>query len=162
MRATTADWLAASITAHRDTLAGDLGAFAQEQVPFYASTDREQLLRGMQRYFEALARAVADTDMAPLRTYLEQTIATQIQQGAEGATYIELINYADDLVAALIEHEASGAAQGDDARRTARSMGRNARLIVSEVNLKLLIDPAYYDDGPLPYPSTAQPVQPAA
>ncbi len=162
MRATTADWLAASITAHRDRLAGDLGAFAQQQVPFYSTFDRAQLLEGMQQYFEAMARAIAGTDMTPLRAYLEQTIAAQIQQGAEGANYIGLINYADDLVAALITQEATDAAQGDDARRTASSTSRNARLIVSEINLKLLIDPAYYDDGPLPYPPARWPVSPAA
>ncbi len=162
MTATTADWLAASITAHSAVLAGDLGAFAQQQVPFYSTIDRARLLAGMQRYFEARARAIADTDMAPLRAYLEQTLSAQIQQGAEGAIYIGLINHADDLVAALIAHEAPNAAQGDDARRTARSTSRNARLIVSEINLKLLTDPAYYDDGPLRYPPQPAHVHPAA
>ena len=50
------------------------------------------------------------------------------------------------MIQALIAQEADDAERSSDAQRLARSIGHNARLIVSEVNLQLLINPGYYDE----------------
>jgi hypothetical protein len=145
MRATTAEWLARVITEHTDELAQELAQFVQQTMPLYA--EAVGLALSMRRYFAALALAAAEGDATPLRGYLEWFVPLRLQDGAQGVDYIQLINQGEVLVLALITGEAADADRANDAQRLARSLGHNARLIVSEVNLQLLINPARYDDG---------------
>ena len=146
MRATTAEWLAGIITAHADDLAQELAQFAQHTIPLYAAEAGDRLSPGMRHYFEAVAQAAADSDMAPLRGYLERFVPVRLQEGVPGEDYIQLVNQGETLIQALIAQEADDAERSSDAQRLARSIGHNARLIVSEVNLQLLINPGYYDE----------------
>jgi hypothetical protein len=160
MRATTAIWLADLLTVRADDLAADLGSFARQQIPVYVAEDRERLDRGLAEYYIALARTVGGGDMAPLRGYLERVVSVRLQEGAQGADFIRLINHAEEQMQALIAREATGPAQRSEAQRLARGLGRNARLIISEVNLQLLVDPAHYDEHLAFLPPPRQPTQP--
>jgi len=162
MRATTAVWLADLITAHTDDLAADLGSFARQQIPLYAAWDEDRVRGNMRDYYLALAQTAISGDAVPLRGYLERTVPLRLQEGARGADYIHLINHAEEQIQALITREAAGPSQRNDAHRLARGLGRNARLIISDVNLQLLVDPAAYDEHLAFLPPPLQPTQPAA
>lgn len=146
MRATTAVWLADLLTAHAAALAADLESWARRQIPFYATCDGDRVRQAMRDYYTAFAQAVRQGDSTPLRGYLERVVPLLLQEGARGGDYIRLVTYAEELVLALIAREAVGTNRTGDAQRLARSIGHNTRLIISEVNLQLLIDPAFYDD----------------
>jgi hypothetical protein len=157
MRATTADWLAGVITTHAETLAASLA----QTTPFTSAGEATRLPDNARQYFAALAQTVAEGDMAALRGYLEQCVPRHVQEGGDGGDCIELVNHAEELIEALITQEAADPDQGSDAQRLNRSMGLNARLIVSEVNLQLLINPARYEDAPALLP-VRLPTTPAA
>jgi hypothetical protein len=138
--------LAGIVTAHTGELAQELALFAQQTMPLYAAEEGARLPPGMWHYFEAVAQAAADGDMAPLRGYLERFVPLRLQEGVPGEDYIQLVNQGETLIQALIAQEATDAERSSDAQRLTRSIGHNARLIISEVNLQLLINPGCYDE----------------
>jgi hypothetical protein len=152
MRATTADWLADLLTAHTADLAADLESFARRQIPFYAACDGDRVRQALRDYYGALAETVRRGDSMPLRGYLERVVPLLLQEGAPGGDYILLVTHAEERILALIAREAAGTERTGDAQRLARSIGHNTRLIISEVNLQLLIDPARYDEPPARWP----------
>ena len=162
MRATTAVWLAGLITAHTDDLAADLGAFARQQIPCYAAEDQDCFHRSLVDYYAALVQSLAGGDMAPLRGYLERIVSVRLQAGVQGSDYIRLVNHAEEQMQALITREATGSTQRSAGQRLVRSLGHNARLIISEVNLQLLVDPAHYDEHLAFLPPPGASTQPAA
>jgi len=137
--AATGPWLAALIQTHLDDLAAGLAAAARRQMPLYRDLDPAPVQTLFVALYQVLAQAFATDDVGLVRTYLEQVTSVRIRDGASAAAFIQLVSISDAAIDQLIQGAHSASPQYvADALRHQRAMSNTIRLILSEINLRLL------------------------
>src|SRR5690242_13318438 len=138
MYSSAGPWLANLVMDHADDLSAHLAATVQRQIPFYATWERERINQAINLFCQSLAQVFATGDMAPVRVYLERLVGARLGQRTAGTDYIWLLDRLEESMRALIERQAGDPRRLNEAHRLVRSTSRNARLIISEINLQLL------------------------
>ncbi|MDQ2807738.1 MAG: hypothetical protein M3Z04_12650 [Chloroflexota bacterium] len=135
-------WLAALIQAHLDDLATGLADAARQQIPLYRALDPAAVQTLFVALYQVLAQAYAANDVGLIRTYLEQVATIRMRDGASAAAFIQLVSISDAAVARLIQQAPRASPQYiGDALRHQQAMSNTIRLILSEINLRLLNPP---------------------
>jgi len=112
---------------------------ARRTMPMYRAMDPGVVHPLFVALYQVLAQSFALGDIAPLRAYLERVTADRIRDGASADGFIKLAGLSQQGIARLIQQEsAQDPARAADALRTAQTMNNNARLILSEINLRLI------------------------
>jgi hypothetical protein len=146
MSTATGPWLAALIQAHIEDLAEALGEAARRDIPFYQAIPPQQVQHLFRALYQAVAATVEAGDLLPMRTHLEQITAARIRAGVAASSYIALVPLSQANLLALIERDGSSdRALKADAIRVVQSIHTNARLMLSEINLRLLSHPGSAD-----------------
>jgi hypothetical protein len=124
---------------HGEDLSATLAQATQRQIPFYTTWEVAHIHESIAEYIQALAQVFATGDMAPVRACLEPLVSARIRQGATGTDYIWLLDRVEESMRGLIEHQTpADPRRTTEASRLIRSASRNARLIISEINLQTL------------------------
>jgi hypothetical protein len=139
MSTSAGPWLANLVMDHAEDLATGLARSAQRQIPFYATWDARRVDHTIHLLYQALAQVFATGDMAPMRAYLERLVSTRPQPGGStGSECIWLLERLEESLRPLIARQPADPRRLAEAQRLLRSAGRNARLIISEINLQTL------------------------
>jgi hypothetical protein len=132
-------WLSQLVLAHLDELAQEMAAEARRTMPMYRAMDPEVVQPLFVALYQVLAQSFAVGDIAPLRSYLERVTADRIRDGASADGFIKLAGLSQQGITRLIQQElAQNPARAADAIRMAQTVNNNARLILSEINLRLI------------------------
>jgi hypothetical protein len=135
----TGPWLAGLIRTHIDSLAATLGDAAHHSIPVYQAMDQEFVRERFAYFYAAMADTLAGGEMAPLRAYLERVASNRMRHGVAAASFIQLAPITEHSLGVIIEAAATGdAGRVADGMRLVQSMINNTRLILSEINLRLL------------------------
>jgi|SwirhisoilCB3_FD_contig_41_2220259_length_506_multi_2_in_0_out_0_1 hypothetical protein len=132
-------WLSQLVLAHLDELAQEMAAEARRTMPMYRAMDPEVVQPLFVALYQVLAQSFAVGDIAPLRSYLERVTADRIRDGASADGFIKLAGLSQQGITRLIQQElAQNPERAADAIRMAQTVNNNARLILSEINLRLI------------------------
>ena len=132
-------WLSQLVLAHLDELAQEMAAEARRTMPMYRAMDPEVVQPLFVALYQVLAQSFAVGDIAPLRSYLERVTADRIRDGASADGFIKLAGLSQQGITRLIQQElAQNPECAADAIRMAQTVNNNARLILSEINLRLI------------------------
>lgn len=135
-------WLADLVLHNIDALADELATVARQRFPLYAALPPEQVLPLFVALYQVVAQSLAQADIAPLRTYFEQVTARRIRAGASADGFIQLAAISQEALDRLIARESADNPERAAAARHAYStIITNTRLILSEINLRLLTHP---------------------
>jgi len=108
-------------------------------MPLYRDLDPAPVQTLFVALYQVLAQAFATDDVGLVRTYLEQVTSVRIRDGASAAAFIQLVSISDAAIDQLIQGAHSASPQYvADALRHQRAMSNTIRLILSEINLRLL------------------------
>jgi hypothetical protein len=132
-------WLSQLVLTHLDELAQEMATEARRTMPIYRAMDPEVVHPLFVALYQVLAQSFAVGDTAPLRAYLERVTADRIRDGASADGFIKLAELSHQGLTRLIRQELpQDPERAADAIRIAQNMNNNARLILSEINLRLI------------------------
>jgi hypothetical protein len=132
-------WLSQLVLTHVDALAEEMATEARRTMPIYRAMDPEVVHPLFVALYQVLAQSFAMGDTAPLRAYLERVTADRIRDGASADGFIKLAELSHQGLTRLIQQELpQNPERAADAVRVAQNMNNNARLILSEINLRLI------------------------
>jgi hypothetical protein len=132
-------WLSQLVLTHVDALAEEMATEARRTMPIYRAMDPEVVHPLFVALYQVLAQSFAMGDTAPLRAYLERVTADRIRDGASADGFIKLAELSHQGLTRLIQQELpQNPERAADAVRIAQNMNNNARLILSEINLRLI------------------------
>ena len=132
-------WLSQLVLAHLDELAREMGTEARRTMPIYRAMEPEVVHPLFVALYQVLAQSFAVGDIAPLRAYLERVTADRIRDGASADGFIKLAELSQQGIVRLIRQELpQDPERAADAIRMAQNVNNNARLMLSEINLRLL------------------------
>jgi hypothetical protein len=132
-------WLSQLVLTHLDALAQEMATEARRTMPMYRAMEPEVVQPLFVALYQVLAQSFAVGDIAPLRAYLERVTADRIRDGASADGFIKLAALSQQGITRLIEQEsAQNPERATDALRMAQTVNNNARLILSEINLRLI------------------------
>jgi hypothetical protein len=132
-------WLSQLVLTHLDELAQEMATEARRTMPIYRAMDPEVVHPLFVTLYQVLAQSFAVGDTAPLRAYLERVTADRIRDGASADGFIKLAELSHQGLTRLIRQELpQDPERAADAIRIAQNMNNNARLILSEINLRLI------------------------
>ena len=132
-------WLSQLVLTHLDELAREMATEARRTMPIYRAMDPEVVHPLFVALYQVLAQSFAAGDIAPLRFYLERVTADRMRDGASADGFIKLADLSHQGITRLIRQAAAGdPARIADAMRIEQSVNSNARLMLSEINLRLI------------------------
>ncbi|HEX6607442.1 MAG TPA: hypothetical protein VF276_11060 [Chloroflexia bacterium] len=132
-------WLSQLVLTHLDELAQEMATEARRTMPIYRAMDPEVVHPLFVALYQVLAQSFAVGDTAPLRAYLERVTADRMRDGASADGFIKLAELSHQGLTRLIRQELpQDPERAADAIRIAQNMNNNARLILSEINLRLI------------------------
>jgi hypothetical protein len=132
-------WLSQLVLTHLDELAQEMATEARRMMPIYRAMDPEVVHPLFVALYQVLARSFAVGDIAPMRSYLERVTADRMRDGASADGFIKLAALSQQGITRLIQKEsAPDPERAADAIRMAQAVNNNARLILSEINLRLI------------------------
>jgi hypothetical protein len=135
----TRTWLANLLLAHIDELATRLADASRRDIPLYAAMDPAVVHQLYVQLYRVIAQSFAEASITPMRTHLTQVTATRMRDGAAAVAIIMLAAISRDEMQRFIDREAAGdPVRAAEATRLATTLNNNVRLIMSEINLRLL------------------------
>ncbi|HET7080165.1 MAG TPA: hypothetical protein VFM49_22255 [Chloroflexia bacterium] len=132
-------WLSQLVLTHLDELAQEMATEARRTMPIYRAMEPEVVHPLFAALYQVLAQSFAVGDTAPLRAYLERVTADRMRDGASADGFIKLAELSQQGLLRLIRQELpQDPERAADAIRIAQNMNNNARLMLSEINLRLI------------------------
>ena len=132
-------WLSQLVLTHLDELAQEMATEARRTMPIYRAMDPEVVHPLFAALYQVLAQSFAVGDIGPLRFYLERVTAERMRDGASADGFIKLAELSHHGLVRLIRQElAQDPERAAEAMRVAQNVNNNARLMLSEINLRLI------------------------
>jgi hypothetical protein len=132
-------WLSQLVLTHLDELAQEMATEARRTMPIYRAMEPQVVHPLFAALYQVLAQSFAVGDTAPLRAYLERVTADRMRDGASADGFIKLAELSQQGLLRLIRQELpQDPERAADAIRIAQNMNNNARLMLSEINLRLI------------------------
>jgi hypothetical protein len=132
-------WLSQLVLTHLDELAQEMATEARRTMPIYWAMEPQVVHPLFAALYQVLAQSFAVGDTAPLRAYLERVTADRMRDGASADGFIKLAELSQQGLLRLIRQELpQDPERAADAIRIAQNMNNNARLMLSEINLRLI------------------------
>lgn len=143
MQQTTGAWLEALILAHLDELTDELVQVAQRDLPAYAGLPGEEITARFVWIYRGTALALGQGDLAPRNAERDAGVARRMRGSATAADMMHLTGVIEGALQRLIQAaSADQPARQAEALRQMRAMQNNMRLAFSNLNIRLLTDPA--------------------
>lgn len=137
-------WVAELIRINLDELATEAVTLAQNQVALYNRLPTEVVKDIFATTFRALADTLDSGTIEPMRAHMEVVIPSRIQSGASAESLIALATLLEGTVHRLILREQPDPMVAAEASRSLMAQTKNARLILTGINLRLLTQSRQY------------------
>jgi hypothetical protein len=131
-------WVSELIKANLDELATEAVTLAQAQVTLYSRLSTEVVKDMFTTTYRALADTLDSGSIEPMRAHMEVVIPSRIQSGASAESLIALATLLEGTVHRLILREQPDPLVAAEASRSLMAQTKNARLILTGINLRLL------------------------